>query len=143
MNKVDQDTIVVGIDASPSSDVALSWAVNEAERSGRRLLIVAVWHWSEGMVGSPMSLVGHEDPHTAGRQLLSRALKRAQGHGVEVSTSLAEGGPAAQLTEIAKDAAMLVVGRHGYSKVRHSLVGSVSKGCLQHSRSPVVIVPAA
>lgn len=141
--EVDQDTIVVGIDASPSGDVALDWAVNEAERSGRRLLIVTVWHWSEGAVGSPMSLVGHDDPHTAGRQLLSRALKHVEGRAVEAATMLAEGGPAGQLSAIAKGAAMLVVGRHGHGKVRHTIVGSVSKGCLQHSHTPVVIVPDA
>lgn len=140
---VDQDTIVVGIDASPTSDVALAWAVDEAERSRRRLLIVTVWHWTEGAVGSPMSLVGHEDPHTSGRQLLSRALKHVEGREVQADTTLAEGGPAAQLVAIAKGAAMLVVGRHGRGRVRHSIMGSVSKSCLEHAHVPVVVVPDA
>lgn len=141
MAKVDGDTIVVGVDASSCSDKALDWAIDEAKRSGRRLLLVNVWHWTSGVVGSPMSLVGHEDPHTAGRHTLDRAARHAQAEGAPVTTFLAEGAASAALTEIARDAAMLVVGRHGHGGVR-ALMGSVSKACLEHSRSPVVVIPS-
>lgn len=140
MAKVDGDTIVVGLDASPYSEKALEWATEEAKRSGRRLLLVNVWHWSAGVAASPMALVGAEDAHTAGRQTLQRAARHAEAEGVPVATHLAEGSPAATLTEMAEDAAMLVVGRRGYGAVRHSLMGSVSKGCVEHSRCPVVVV---
>ncbi len=140
MANVDGDTIVVGLDASPCSEKALDWATDEARRSGRRLLLVNVWHWSSGVAGSPMSLVGADDPHTAGRHTLGRAAKHVEAQGVPVATCLAEGSPAPTLTEIAKDAAMLVVGRHGYGTVRHSLMGSVSKACLEKSHSPVVVI---
>ncbi|MDE3204368.1 MAG: universal stress protein [Acidobacteriota bacterium] len=141
MSEVGSDTIVVGIDSSPSSEVALRWAIDEAARTGRRLHIVNVWHWADGAVGSPMALVGHEDPHTAGRHLLTRAVKQAEGSNVVVTSALAEGGTASQLTDAAAGAAMLVVGRHGHGKIRHSIMGSVSKACIQHARSPVLVVP--
>lgn len=142
MAKVDGDTIVVGLDASPCSEKALGWATGEARRSGRGLLLVSVWHWSSGALGSPMSLVGHEDPHTAARRILDRAARQVQAEGVPVSTFLAEGSPAGALTEVAGEAAMLVVGRHGHGAVR-TLMGSVSKACVEHSHTPVVVVPAA
>lgn len=143
MGKVDGDTIVVGLDASECSERALDWATDEAKRSQRRLLLVSVWHWSTGAVGSPMSLVGHEDPHTAARQTLERAAKQVHDKGVPFSVFLAEGSPAGTLTDIARDSAMLVVGRHGGGAVRRTLMGSVSKGCLEHSHAPVVVIPAA
>ena len=38
--------------------------------------------------------------------------------------------------------AMLVVGVHGHRTMGRALVGSVSRGCLQHARCPVVVIGA-
>ncbi len=141
MTRVDRDTIVVGVDASEGSDAALDWAAAEAKRSGRRLLVVTVWHWSSSVMGSPMSLFGHSDPYTAGRHILEQSARRARGAGATVLTWLVEGAPAATLAEISDDAGMLVVGSHGHGLVR-SLLGSVSRACLAQATCPVVIVPA-
>ena len=65
MPKVDEDTIVVGIDGSEASNRALNWALAEAERSKRSLLLVHVWHWTSDAIGSPISLIGCR---TAARQ---------------------------------------------------------------------------
>ena len=140
MTRVDRDTIVVGVDASEYSDAALEWAAAEAKRSGRRLLLVTVWHWSSSVMGSPMSLFGHTDPYTAGRHILEQSARRARATGVSVLTWLVEGSPAATLAELSSEAAMLVVGSHGHGVVR-SLLGSVSRGCLAQASCPVVIVP--
>lgn len=143
MVRVDRDTIVVGLDTSPCSDRALDWAVDEALRSNRRLLLVSVWHWSTGVVGSPMSLVGHQDPFTAAREILARGARHARSRGAPTTTFLAEGSTACALTDIANEAAMLVVGRHGGGTVRRTFMGSVSRGCVEHSHIPVVVIPAA
>jgi nucleotide-binding universal stress UspA family protein len=137
------DTIMVGIDGSPGSEGALRWSITEAQRTGRPMSIVHVWHWSSDAVGSPMSLVGALDTRKAGRLLLERAVKRAHRHGVAATTQLLEGFPASQLTKAAEGCAMLVVGSHGHRKLTKMLLGSVSRGCLQHARCPVVVVPAA
>lgn len=142
MAKVGSETIVVGVDASECSRRALGWAVEEARRSGRDLLLVNVWHWSNGALGSPMSLLGHEDVYTASRHILEQGARQARQAGVKVSTRLVEGTAAAALVDAAEGAAMLVVGRHGQGLVRRSLLGSVSKGCLQQARIPVVVIPS-
>ena len=142
MARVDSETIVVGVDASECSGRALEWAIGEARRSGRWLLLVNVWHWSNGALGSPMSLLGHEDVYSASRHILEQGARQARHEGVRVSTRLVEGMPANALVDAAEGAAMLVVGRHGQGLVRRSLVGSVSKGCLQHSHVPVVVIPS-
>ncbi|HET9075841.1 MAG TPA: universal stress protein [Acidimicrobiales bacterium] len=142
MTKVDADTIVVGVDASECSDAALDWAAGEARRSGRRLLVVTAWHWSSSVMRSSMSLLGHDDPYTAGRHVLEQSARRARAAGVPVLTWLVEGSPAHALAEISSGAAMLVVGSHGRSPVRRSLLGSVSKGSLSQARCPVVIIPS-
>lgn len=142
MIPVDADTIVVGLDNSASAQEALGWAVDEAARSGRRLLIVHAWHWSNDALASPTSIVGMPDSHKSGRALLGRAAAGARQRDVPVTTRLVEGAPSRQLVTLAADAAMLVVGSHGHGPVGQMVLGSVSRGCVQHATCPVVVVPS-
>jgi nucleotide-binding universal stress UspA family protein len=135
------DTIIVGIDGSPGSEHALDWAIAEAQRSGRPLSIVHVWHWSTDAVAIPMSLVGAPDTRKAGRALLVRAANHARRHGVATTVRLLEGSPSRQLIKAAEQCAMLVVGSHGYRSLTSMLLGSVSRSCLQHAHCPVVVIP--
>jgi nucleotide-binding universal stress UspA family protein len=143
MPQVDENTIVVGIDGSECSHQALTWALAEAKRSSRWLLLVNVWHWTSDAIGSPMSLVGVPDSRKAGHRLLQAAAARAKTHGVEAMTRLVEGSRASALSEVAEGAAMLVVGAHGHRGMGRALLGSVSQGCLRHARCPVVVVGRA
>ncbi len=143
MPQVDENTIVVGIDGSECSHHALTWALAEAKRSNRWLLLVNVWHWTSDVIGSPMSLVGAPDSRKAGHRLLHAAAARAKTHEVTAITRLVEGSRASALAEVAAGAAMLVVGAHGHRGVSRALVGSVSQGCLRHARCPVVVVGTA
>jgi nucleotide-binding universal stress UspA family protein len=143
MPQVDESTIVVGIDGSECSHHALTWALAEAKRSDRWLLLVHVWHWALDAIGSPMSLVGAPDSRKAGHRLLHAASARAKTHGVNAVTRLAEGSRASALGEVAEGAAMLVVGAQGRRGPSRALVGSVSQGCLRHARCPVVVVGRA
>ncbi|MGH4011263.1 MAG: universal stress protein [Pseudonocardiaceae bacterium] len=47
------------------------------------------------------------------------------------------------LPELARDAAMLVVGRHRGGLIRQAVLGSVSAVCVRHATCPVVVIPAA
>jgi nucleotide-binding universal stress UspA family protein len=143
MPQVDENTIVVGIDGSECSHQALTWALAEAKRSNRWLLLVSAWHWSSDVLSSPVSLVGVPDSRKSGQRLLRAAAARAKTHGVSASTRLVEGTPARALAEVAEGAAMLVVGAHGHRGVSRALVGSVSQGCLHHARCPVVVIGRA
>ena len=135
-------TIVVGIDGSECSEQALRWAIEEARASDRTLLLVHVWHWRNDALASPMSLVGAPDARKAGRHLLTRAAAQARHHGIAVSTRLLEGAAPTTLAKAADGAAMLVVGSHSHRSRTKVLFGSVSRGCIQHARCPVVVMPA-
>jgi nucleotide-binding universal stress UspA family protein len=135
------ETIVVGIDGSECSEQALQWAINEAHTSDRTLVLVHVWHWRNDALASPMSLVGAPDARKAGRHLLDRAAAQARRHGVPVTTRLLEGAAPITLAKAAEGAAMLVVGSHGHRGMTKVLFGSVSRGCIQHARCPVVVMP--
>jgi nucleotide-binding universal stress UspA family protein len=136
--------IIVGLDGSPCSEDALHWAVDEAKRSSRGLVLVNVWHWRNDAMASPLSLVGGSDSHKTGRALLGRAALQAREVDVPVITHLLEGiAPANVLVDAADGAAMLVVGSRGHRALAQMLLGSVSSGCVQRASCPVVVVPPA
>jgi nucleotide-binding universal stress UspA family protein len=136
-----EETIVVGIDGSECSEQALRWAIHEAGTSGRPLLLLHTWHWRTDAIASPLSLVGAPDARKAGRHLLVRAAAQARRHGVTATTRLLEGAAATTLAKAAEGAAMLVVGSHGHRGMSRVVFGSVSQGCLQHARCPIVVIP--
>jgi len=135
------DTIVVGVDHSACSRQALAWAVAEAQRSSRPLLLVHVWHWGGDAIVSPLAPANLPEHGEAGRALLRRCAADIRAQGVEVSTKLLEGPAASALVDAAQGAAMLVVGSHGRNTFANALMGSVSKACVHRSACPVVVVP--
>jgi nucleotide-binding universal stress UspA family protein len=52
-----------------------------------------------------------------------------------------EGRAADVLTTAARDADLLVLGSHGHSQVRHTVLGSVSEECVRKATCPVVVLP--
>jgi len=135
------ETIVVGVDHSECSEEALSWAVQEARRSARQLLLVHVWQWGGDAIVSPLAPAGLPEEAEAGRSLLRHRAAEIRSQGVEVSTRLMEGSPVSALVEAAQGAAMLVVGSHGRNTFATAVMGSVSKACIHRAACPVVVVP--
>ena len=81
------------------------------------------------------------------RQVLDEAVRRAADAGVEAEPLLVRGrGGMAwrDLLDVAesRNARVVVVGRRGVSRLRSALLGSVSRGLVEHARVPVLVVPA-
>jgi nucleotide-binding universal stress UspA family protein len=137
--------IVVGVDASESSARALAWAADEARLRGVTLEAVYVWELPV-FVASPFGAMPID---TRAAEESAQAEFYALVDGVDASKlpapverTFAAGSPAAQLLEAAADAELLVVGSRGHGGFAGLLLGSVSQQVSQHSRCPVVIVPA-
>jgi nucleotide-binding universal stress UspA family protein len=143
MNSTTEETIVVGLDGSRYSDRALAWAIDEAHRSGRHLLLVHAWTWRDDVMAPDVPPVGGSNAQRTGHALLSAAAGQASEQGVVATIHLLEGSPAAELViGVAQSAAMLVVGSHGRGRIGQAFLGSVSRGCVEHATCPVVVVPA-
>ncbi|MBG6237335.1 nucleotide-binding universal stress UspA family protein [Mycetocola sp. CAN_C7] len=135
--------VVVGVDGSPTSEHALAFAVDEADRLGEAL--VAVNAWPNPVVygydlAFPVEYV--EDLTEIGNETLTRALEGVMGGhpSVRVRRVVAEGDPTSVLTEEASTASLVVVGSHGRGAVARFLLGSVSHGVLARLAAPTVIV---
>ena len=138
----DSYLIVVGVDGSEGGRRALDWAAQEAAARGGAVQAVVAWRWD-----------GVEfDPHTASpdemRQHAERVLERevnalAARHGTAhpVAGEVIEGRPAQVLAKAARAADLLVLGSHGHSRLRHTVLGSVSEEVIRLAPCPVLVIP--
>jgi nucleotide-binding universal stress UspA family protein len=132
-------TIVVGIDGSENSRLALEWARDEAKLRGVTLHVVHSWTFplaSRGADGLP-----HADIEAAARRVLDDAVARCADAGIEVTSEIASESAAQALIRASQGAELLVVGSRGVGGFRGLLLGSVTQQVTHHARCPVVIVP--
>jgi nucleotide-binding universal stress UspA family protein len=134
--------VVVGVDGSDPSRVALRWAADEAVRRGRPLRIVyAVGPWACDIPFYPEPMMA-ESLHEAGRAILEESAEEARGRhpGLGVSTALGVEPPAVALRREAEEAYEVVVGHRGRGGFASLLLGSVSLHTVGYASVPVVVV---
>lgn len=143
--------IIVGVDGSPASQVAVDWAAHTAALRGVALELVHV-------LTPPVVMAFPEVPlpsgylqwqEDAGRAVLATAVKTAEeaalavGKGTRpltVTTEMVSGPSVPVLAELSGQAQMIVVGCRGRSALARGLLGSVSTGVLHHATCPVAVV---
>jgi len=136
--------VLVGIDGSEGSLVALRAAAHEARLRGAVLVVLVAWH--PGVAGSlPVFGVGTpvEEQLDELRSGLERTLadEGLDGGDPEVRPLVVQGQAAALLVEHSGTAALVVVGSRGHGGVAGMLLGSVSQQVVAHARCPVMVVP--
>lgn len=135
--------VVVGFDGSSGAKEALRWAAAEAHWGRTILQVVHAWSESKAIL-PPASRPGpsrDSDPAALAQLFVDTAVEDLDSSGVEIERTVAEGRPAEVLLELAKDAALLVVGGRGLSRGRETIHGSVSHACAHRSPVPVAIIP--
>ncbi len=135
--------IVAGVDGSEGGHRALAWAVQQAAALGGTVQAVSAWSF-DGVEISPVVTADRGSALDRTQRLLTPAVTAVTA-GYETPPPIAaeavEGRPAAVLARAAKDADLLVLGSHGHSRMRHTVLGSVSDECVRHATCPVVVVP--
>lgn len=140
-------TVVVGIDRSPGSQRALSWAVEEARF--HQWTIEAIEAWRDPY-GGDMTME-FDLPHfrrerttlseSVQEQLDTFVLEVTGGDPpVKIGRLIVDGEPDAVLCARSAAADLLVVGSRGRGGVARVLLGSVSNSCAHHSSCPIAIV---
>jgi nucleotide-binding universal stress UspA family protein len=140
-----RDVIVVGVDGSPGSARALEWAMQEAERRGWSVEVVTAYGHGEpegNLAETAVARAAREDAEATQARQVSEVAEPYRDK-VAVATEVVFGSAVEQLSEASRHAGLLVVGSHGYSRLREVLVGSTAAGCIRRSRCPVVVLPAA
>lgn len=131
--------IVVGVDGSPESVLALRWAKRLAEPLGTTIKAVSAWR-SE-VVFAPYS-IPEWDSETVVRELHAKALVDAFGNNPPAGlvSECLRGQSAQVLIEAAMNAQMLIVGSRGHGGFKGMLLGSVSSACAAHAKCAVLVV---
>jgi nucleotide-binding universal stress UspA family protein len=147
VNQQARPLIVVGVDGSRSSRIALRWAVEEAAAVGGRVRAVMCWTWTWSPLnsGAPQRPSGKTElltPEEATELRLLDAVSETLGDepSVPVRCKAVQGDAPRALAEAAEGAQLLVVGTRGYSGVNRVLFGSVSQNDVRHARCNVVVV---
>ena len=137
--------ILVAIDFSESSDLALSQASRLAERNGARLHICHIV--SGAGLNAPVSLgmsIPDDFPEAQQARAELQRVRAGLGGAMDVQVHLRMGEPVAVLLALIQELKpdMLVVGSHGKGFLRRTLLGSVSREIAERSPVPVLLVPA-
>jgi nucleotide-binding universal stress UspA family protein len=132
--------IVVGVDGSPSSLDALSWAARQADLTGSTLEAVMTWEWPTSY-GWSVPVPTDFDPEEDVRHSLESALAavRSDYPGLAIDPRVVDGHPAPVLVEASKGADLLVVGSRGHGEFVGMLIGSVSEYCVTNGHCPVLV----
>jgi nucleotide-binding universal stress UspA family protein len=133
---MNQPKIIIGVDGSRAAENALLWAAAEAKR--RRARLVIAYAGNAEQTALPR---GYEVARSGGHLLAtSHRLVSDTGFDCEV-VKICRDQPAVQmLSELARDADLLVVGAHGMARASCSSFGSVAYGVVAHALCPVAVI---
>ena len=143
--------IIVGVDGSDHSRLALAWALREAVQHDAPLTVMTV---HPGLVRPATRIFWAvpefpEDSHSlefarkAVQEYADKVAKEVGETVPEVTVSVAVGDPAEELIKASRDADMLVMGSRGSGGFTSLLMGSVTNKVTHHAACPVVIIPAS
>jgi nucleotide-binding universal stress UspA family protein len=136
MNRMER--IVVGVDGSTNAEVALRWALGEAELHGAEVVAVMAWDYLNQYHADGTGFDSSYGSDQA-REALHAAVQA-----VEPSRPVVERVvldlPAQALIDVGAEADLLVTGARGLGGFKGLLLGSVSERVLEQAPCPVAVL---
>lgn len=131
--------IVVGVDGSPSSILALQHARKLSAALSVRIEALIAWDYPPYM-GTGYS--GELRPAEDAKKTIAEAITMAYGSDTppDLTTTVTRDAPARALLDASREAEMLVVGSRGHGGFIGLMLGSVSSQCAEHALCPVLVV---
>lgn len=134
--------LVVGVDGSDGSLLAIDWAVDEAlrRRLPLRLVYASLWERYEGVL--PTVTRGRSAERVMAENFVGTAAERVRRYvpDLEVSTDTVPAEAVSALLAEGMHATAVVTGSRGRGELRGALLGSVSLAVAARSDCPVIVV---
>ncbi|WP_190197702.1 universal stress protein [Streptomyces djakartensis] len=134
--------LVVGVDGSDGSLLAVDWAVDEAARHGLPLRLVhgSLWERYEGL--TPSAGPGRPTGQVMADHIVASAAERAgrRNPDVKVSTDVLPDDGADALLHAGNNATAVITGAQGRSELQGLLLGSVGLAVAARAHCPVIVV---
>lgn len=134
--------VLVGVDGSPGSELAVDWAAAKADVFGS-VRPVAAFHMdalSDGIALPSLYQQVEKLLSEGASATLIKSLEDKYPDLLERSTVI-EGYAGPALVRASTGERMLVVGSRGRSALAETLLGSVTSYCVKHSKVPVAVIP--
>ena len=141
--------VVVGVDDSPGSAAALTWALADAAARPARLRVVCAYQWLPSYLPLPGVTVAPEldagQMRRTAEGIVAKAIDRIgtldneRGES-QVTGAVVEGRAAAVLVAASVDAAVVVLGSRHLRALGSAVLGSVGAGVAARAACPVVVV---
>lgn len=135
--------VLVGVDGSPASQVALRWAAARARRTGSAVEALLVWDWRPEYGPHPHGPEERQHHARAEAALVHAVTALPEPLRALVRTRCVRGNTVDSLVYEAGTADLVVLGNRRRSRVRSHLAGSVSRDVALHAGVPVVVTHAA
>lgn len=140
--------VVVGIDESDRSDHALAEAFDVARTLHAPLTVVHMWEIGAavgmGDLGGQgnmdwqlLKMLESQQRQRMGELVAPLAAKYPNAH---VNKVFQDVSPAKGLTDLSREAQLVVVGSHGRGKLADAILGTVSQSLVHHAECPVLVV---
>jgi nucleotide-binding universal stress UspA family protein len=135
------DRIAVGVDGSPTSDLALTAAIAEAELRKSTVTIAHVWEYPYGLTAEGVGRRSDATEVDAGI-VLDRAVETARDlTALPLVRCLVEGRTVERLLELGAESDLLVLGSRGRGSLASMVLGSVTLATSARAACPVLVVP--
>ena len=138
-----RQVVVVGVDGSPGSVAALSWAGRYGAATGAVVWALHIWHYPTA-AGLPPGVTPEsvtDEVKAEQQKELDEAIAKANlDPAAQVESKIAYGHPAQVLINESKNVNLIVVGHRGRGGFTGMLTGSVSMQVVNHAECPVVVV---
>lgn len=139
--KLPLGSVVVGVDGSSHSDIALSWAVAQAARQRRPLVIAHATGSAAVTLPGEAAHVAAQARRIEGNRVVESAFATAwrAAPDLHVETLVRAQSPKELLIELSRHAHVVVVGSRGLGTLGSIALGSVSVAVASGGRCPVVV----
>lgn len=136
--------ILVPVDFSENSRKAVTYATAFARQFGATLtfLHVVQINYAYGELGAIDFSALEREMRTGAQRELDSLLAAMKAQGLESEALLREGSPVKIITEVAREirSDLLVVSTHGYTGLKHVLMGSIAEHVVRYAPCPVLVV---
>ncbi|MFD5585768.1 universal stress protein [Streptomyces sp. NPDC127063] len=134
--------LVVGVDGSDGSLLAVDWAADEAARHGPPLRVVHASPWERYEESLPTVSRERSSQRVLAEHIAASAAERAQRRhpDLKVSADTLPADAVSALLRESENASVLVTGSRGRGAVKGALLGSVGLEVAARSACPVVVV---
>ncbi|WP_168186998.1 universal stress protein [Williamsia sp. 1138] len=140
------NTVVVGVDGSRCSELAVESAFEEASLRNASLLAIHAWNFKkiQSVFSTDHRALSWKETRTAEEAVLSESLAGQSDRypDVEVTQQVHNSDPVGALRDAGDNACLLVVGSHGRGGFTGRLLGSTSRALLHTVTCPILVVRA-